>query len=217
MTSPPGTNERPSERRRSRRDEYAEQTRQAVLASARTLFAERGYFATTINDIAAASRVSAGTVYQQCGGKQGLLRSLMDSWTTSDLVQGTLDQIERCESPAEVYAALADSYLEFWRRYDDIVQLVLATAVHDEAATESLGQAMARHRAALYEIARKLRTLGDFADSFTDEDFADITLYHYGPHNGFHFTVTVLGWPEDRAKEFLSTQFRQSLHAAATN
>jgi AcrR family transcriptional regulator len=208
-------NERPAERPRSRRDEYAEQTRKAVVASARALFAERGYFATTINDIAAASRVSAGTVYQQCGGKQGLLRTLMDSWTTSDLVQGTLDQIEQCQSLAELYAALADSYLEFWRRYDDIVQLVLATAAHDGEAAESLGQATLRHRSALYEIARKVRVLGSFPDTFTDEDFADITLYHYGPHNGFHFTVTVLGWPEDRAREFLIAQFRRSLDAAA--
>ena len=75
-------NAQPAERPRSRRDEYAEQTREAVVASARALFAERGYFATTINDIAAASRVSPGTVYQQCGGKQGLLRTLMDTWTT---------------------------------------------------------------------------------------------------------------------------------------
>ncbi|WP_431235467.1 TetR/AcrR family transcriptional regulator [Mycolicibacterium psychrotolerans] len=187
------------------------------MASARTLFAERGYYATTINDIAAASRVSAGTVYQQCGGKQGLLRTLMDKWTTSDLVKDTLVQVEHCTSLAEVATVLSDSYLEFWRRYDDIVQLVLATAVHDESAAESLGQATARHRGALYEIARKVRTLGDFPDSFTDEDFADITLYHYGPQNGYHFTITVLGWPEDRAREFLSAQFGHSLRHAATN
>jgi len=203
--------DRPSEGRRSRRDEYAEQTRQAVLTSARALFAERGYVATTVNDIAAASRVSPGTVYQQCGGKQGLLRRLMDEWTTSELVQGTLDVVESAASLDKLLIALADSYLEFWRRYDDIVQLVLATAAHDEGAAESLAQATARHRTALYEIARKVRRLGGFPGSFTDEDFADITLYHYGPQNGFHFTVTVLGWPEDRARDFISAQFSRSL------
>ncbi|RDH74688.1 TetR/AcrR family transcriptional regulator [Mycolicibacterium moriokaense] len=209
-------NERPPERPRSRREEYAEQTREAVVASARTLFAERGYFATTINEIAAASRVSPGTVYQQCGGKQGLLRTLMDTWTTSDLVQGTLDLVDDATSLDEVLTVLSDSYLQFWRRYDDIVQLVLATAAHDEAAAETLGQATIRHRSALCAIGRKVRQLTDLPDSFTDEDFADITLYHYGPHNGFHFTVTVLGWPEDRAKRFLSAQFCHSLRAAAS-
>ena len=106
--------------------------------------------------------------------------------------------------------------MQFWRRYDDIVQLVLATAAHDAAAAESLGQATTRHREALYAIARKVRRLADFPNSFTDEDFADMTLYHYGPQNGFHFTVTVLGWREDRAQKFLTAQFRQTLRYAAS-
>ena len=48
-----------------------------------------------------------------------------------------------------------------------------------------------------------------------NEDFADITLYHFGPQNGYHFTVSVLGWSEHRAKEFLSRQFCNSLRDAA--
>lgn len=214
MTPLNGTNDHPPRRPRSRRDEYAEQTRHAVVACARSLFAERGYVATTISDIAAASRVSTGTVYQQCGGKQGLLRTLMDTWTTSELVQGTLDLVADCTSLDEVLAVLSDSYLEFWRRYDDIVQLVATTAAHDEAAAQSLAQAIARHRGALFEIGRKVRSLARFPDSFTDEHFADITLYHYGPQSGFHFTVTVLGWPVDRAREFLNTQYAHSLSDA---
>lgn len=203
------------EPRRSRRDEYAEQTRDAVLAAARGLFATRGYFATTVNAIADAARVSPGTVYQQCGGKQGLLRALMDIWTTSELVASTLDQVEQAQTLDELLTFLADSYREFWRRYDDIVQLVLATAVHDEEAAQSLVQATARHRRALHQIAHKARRLGGLPESFTDDDFADLTLYHYGPQNGFHFTVTVLGWPEDRAREFLSAQFANSLRDIA--
>ncbi len=197
--------------RRSRRDEYAEQTRRDVVDAARTLFAQRGYFATTVSDIAAAARVSAGTVYQQCGGKQGLLRTLMDLWTTAPLVQQTLDAVHAADSLDEALRVLADSYLEFWRQFDDIVQLVAATAAHDAEATQSLTQAVIRHRTALHEIAQRIRELGAFAGSFSDEDFADITLYHYGPQNGYHFTVSVLGWTEERAREFLSAQFAHSL------
>lgn len=197
--------------RRSRRDEYAEQTRQAVVDAARTLFAERGYFATTVNDIADASRVSAGTVYQQCGGKQGLLRTLMDTWTSAPLVQQTLDAINATDNLDDALEALADSYLEFWRQFDDIVQLVVATAAHDAEATGSLTNAVIRHRTALHEIARKVRQLGAFPRAFSDDDFADIALYHYGPQNGFHYTVTVLGWPEQRARDFISAQFAHTL------
>lgn len=197
--------------RRSRREEYASQTREAVVQAARQLFAAKGFFATTVNEIADVSRVSAGTVYQQCGGKQGLLRTLMDFWTTSPLVQQTIDAIDSAATLDDALETLADSYLEFWRRYNDIVQLVLHTAAHDEEATASLQQAMVRHRTALHQIARKVRELGNFGQSFADEDFADIALYCYGPHNGYHFTLTVLGWPEVRAKAFLSGQFAHIL------
>lgn len=201
--------------RRTRRDEYAEQTRQAVVDAARRLFADRGYLATTVNEIAAASRVSPGTVYQQCGGKQGLLHTLMDTWTTSDLVQGTLDQVNDTTTLDELLDVLSDSYLEFWRRYDDIVQLVLATAAHDGSAAGSLAEATVRHRSALHAIAGVARRYIVLPDDFTDDDFADLTLYHYGPHNGFHFTVTVLGWSQDRAQRFLRAQFSSSLHQIA--
>lgn len=201
--------------RRTRRDEYAEQTRQAVVDAARRLFAERGYLATTVNEIAAASRVSPGTVYQQCGGKQGLLHTLMDTWTTSDLVQGTLDQVNGTTTLDELLDVLSDSYLQFWRRYDDIVQLVLATAAHDGSAAGSLAEATVRHRSALHAIAGVVRRHIRLPDTFTDDDFADLTLYHYGPHNGFHFTVTVLGWPQDRAQRFLRKQFSASLQQIA--
>jgi AcrR family transcriptional regulator len=205
----------PSGPRRSRREEYAEQTRQAVVDAARALFAERGYFATTVNEIADLSRVSAGTVYQQCGGKQGLLRTLMDIWTTAPLVQETLDLVDAATTVDELLRVLGDSYLGFYRQFDDIIQFVAATATQDAEAMESLVQAISRHRSALIEIAGKARKLANFPDSFTDDDFADIALYHYGAHSGFHFTVAELGWSEERAREWLLTQFTRSLQETA--
>ena len=46
----------------TRRQEYAQATRQAILDAARKLFAERGYFATKVDDIAAEARVAPATV-----------------------------------------------------------------------------------------------------------------------------------------------------------
>src|SRR5579871_5598438 len=71
---------------RPRREEYADQTRAAVIAAARQLFAENGFFQTKVEQIAKLSRVSPATVYAQCGGKQGLLRLLMDTWTQSQMI-----------------------------------------------------------------------------------------------------------------------------------
>ena len=67
----------PQAQRMTRRDEYAAATRQAILDAARKLFAERGYFATKVDDIAAKARVAPATVYAVTGGKYGLLTELI--------------------------------------------------------------------------------------------------------------------------------------------
>lgn len=56
----------------------AQQTRRRVLESARRLFVENGYAATTVAAVAAAAGVSPETVYQSVGGKRGLLEGVMD-------------------------------------------------------------------------------------------------------------------------------------------
>src|SRR5580700_5323851 len=73
---------------RPRHEEYPDQTRAAVIAAARRLFAEDGFFQTKVEQIAKLSRVSPATVYAQCGGKHGLLRSRMESSTQAPMVVG---------------------------------------------------------------------------------------------------------------------------------
>src|SRR5689334_18609086 len=69
--------------RTGRRAEYAEATRVAIATAARELFMQQGYFGTTVDDIAAAARVAPATVYAVGGGKQGLLKSVIESATTA--------------------------------------------------------------------------------------------------------------------------------------
>src|SRR5271170_747015 len=78
----------------SRRKEYAEATRQAIVDAARKLFSEQGYFATKVDEIAALARVAPATVYAVSGGKQGLLRTLMDIWTTAPVVEWTVRSVD---------------------------------------------------------------------------------------------------------------------------
>jgi AcrR family transcriptional regulator len=60
---------------KSRRDEYAEQTRAAVVAAAIDLFAEKGYAATTIDAVAAQARVAKGGVYHHFANKAELFEA----------------------------------------------------------------------------------------------------------------------------------------------
>jgi len=55
-----------------RRREAGEQTRRRILTAAKKLFAEKGYFNTSVKDIAKESGVSPATVYHYFGSKEDL-------------------------------------------------------------------------------------------------------------------------------------------------
>ena len=58
---------------------YSEATRAALLDEATALFAGRGYAATSLEDVASASRVTRGAVYHHFAGKQALFEAVLDA------------------------------------------------------------------------------------------------------------------------------------------
>ena len=96
-------------RRISRREQYAEETRQAIVDAARKLFAERGFFATKVDDIAAEARVSPATVYAVAGGKQGLLDELVRIWSTDPAIEGARQRISAATSGREIITITGDA------------------------------------------------------------------------------------------------------------
>lgn len=62
---------------KSRRAQYAEMTRAAVLDSARELFVQRGYDVTSVDDIAKSSQVSKGAIYHHFADKKELFAQLL--------------------------------------------------------------------------------------------------------------------------------------------
>lgn len=62
-----------------RRQEQAAQTRRDILATAGTLFRERGFAGTSMPQIAAEAGVVVETVYRAFGSKAGLFRAVVES------------------------------------------------------------------------------------------------------------------------------------------
>ena len=60
------------------RSQHVEATRRAVLAAARTSFGRKGYAQTSVDEIAAAARVTKGAVYHHFAGKEALFRAVAD-------------------------------------------------------------------------------------------------------------------------------------------
>jgi AcrR family transcriptional regulator len=195
---------------RSRRDEYAEATWQAVVTAARELFAEAGYSKTTVQQIARRARVSPATVYAQCGGKQGLLKTLMDSWTAGPLVREIIEACAAAQSGAEKLHVLADGYVAITDAYGDITRIVTDAAAVAPGAAEFLETANTRHHEALLEIVAQIRETGDLKKDLSDEDAARIIYYHFR-FEQFTLAADAFGWGQDRARDWIRERVENAL------
>jgi AcrR family transcriptional regulator len=72
------------------KEEHAEATRAALVASARALFAERGYAAVSIEEIVRRARVTRGALYHHFEDKADLFRAVFEAVQT-DLAQRLRD------------------------------------------------------------------------------------------------------------------------------
>ena len=187
---------------RPRREEYPDQTRAAVIAAARQLFAENGFFQTKVEQIAKLSRVSPATVYAQCGGKHGLLRSLMDSWTQAPLIVESHQKSLAADDAALVMQTLSTAYLQITKQWGDVIRVVIDVAPHDDESGAVLATAQRRHNRNLTEICRHLDDIGALRDDVDARLASRIITYYYGI-DGLLRTREVFGWSLERSNEWL--------------
>jgi AcrR family transcriptional regulator len=193
-----------------RRDEYAEATRQAIIAAARRLFSEHGYFATRVDDIAALARVSPATVYAVSGGKHGLLRTLMDAWITAPIVADTLGEIEVLDDPVAVVRLVAETCRSMREEFGDIVRVLIATAPHDKVVAASLAIATERYRQALVPIGQRLLDLNALRDGLDVVGAVDVLWFYFG-YSGFSTLHDDNGWSYERAERWLCDEASRAL------
>jgi AcrR family transcriptional regulator len=194
----------------SRRAEYAEATRRAAVDAARRLFREKGYYATTVNEIATAARVSPATVYAVNGGKQGLLRTLIDEWSIAPVVAEARERIENLDDATEMLRYLAGLTRRMREDYGDIMRVVIAAAPHDEIAAEGLALATARYRGFDAFVAQRLADLGALRDGMDADEATDILWFYLGYH-GFFTLVDDNGWSYAKAERWLCSGVSRAL------
>ena len=191
--------------KRTRRQDYAQATRQAIIDAARKLFAERGYFAAKVDDIAAEARVAPATVYAVTGGKQNLLDILITAWTTNPVVEQTLSHIDTSTDPVAIIREVASASRTMREAYVDVIRVMLTTAPHDEAVARHERAATAIYRAALAPIAERLVQLGDLRPGMHAADVADLLWFYFG-YSSYFTLHDDNGWSYERAERWLADQ-----------
>ena len=189
----------------TRRQEYAQATRQAIVDTARRLFAERGYFATRVEDIATEARVAPATVYAVTGGKQGLLIELITTWTSDPIVAATISHIRASRDPTGVVREVAAASRQMREQFADIMRVMLTTAPHDAVVAAQMEKATSVYRAAFVPVAEQLDKLRALRRGIDVAQAVDVLWFYFG--YGSYFTLhDENGWSYERAEHWLADQ-----------
>ncbi len=101
----------PQPERKSRREQSAEETRAALVETARSLFAERGYADVSIDDITEGTRVTRGALYHHFEDKRELFRAVVEA-VERDLTEDVRRTGQEARDPWEQLRATCEAYLD---------------------------------------------------------------------------------------------------------
>jgi AcrR family transcriptional regulator len=111
---------------KSLREEHAQGTRDSILGAARRLFTSKGYDASSVDEIAAAARVTSGALYHHFRGKREIMRAVFEA-LEAELKKRVAGAAQGAKSASEALRrslrALFDACLE-----DDIRSIVFEQA-----------------------------------------------------------------------------------------
>ncbi len=124
------------------REKKKARTKEEILQSAIELFAEKGYNATTIEEIAERAVVGVGTVYNYFGSKRGLLLAYA-SREHEHIARVGKEIIDRAgDNPEETVVALMWGCCESFLKHDrSLVRQILIASFEE---IDSIGKEMAR-------------------------------------------------------------------------
>jgi AcrR family transcriptional regulator len=109
---------------------YREEVAKKIVAEASALFMERGYSATTMDDIAARLGVTKAAIYQYYKSKVDLFAAVAE-FQRQELA-GMLERSFEGRAVMEGASVLFDSLLEYINRSREMYSDVMAVAVHNE-------------------------------------------------------------------------------------
>ena len=193
----------------------SERTRRRILEAARTLFADRGYVATTVDSVAQEAGVAAQTVYYVFGTKPLLLAAVLDERIAGEPGAGPVASqpwvadLEAASTGEAAVDALVQGGVEIIARATPIYEVVRAAAADPEVA-ELLTRNRAERRADQRRLVASLDQRGLLA-SDVDLDHAADVVYGILNEEVFQLLTVDCGWPTERFRAWVGGSLRREL------
>ena len=201
------------------REGHASNTRTAIIEAAWRLFAEQGYAATSIDEIAAVARVSRATVFTAVGGKPVLLKAAFDVSIVGDdepvsLPERASSRAIRAEPDPGLYLdRYAGMATEIGGRVAPIAEAVRGAAGVDADARELWETHLAQRRqGAANVVADLLRKGGRLRPELDAGSAADVVWILNDP-GLYHHLVLKRGWSPEKFHQWLARALRSQLLA----
>jgi len=204
------------------RAEQAAATRTRILDSARALFVEQGYPATTLTHVAVAAGVAADTVLHIFGSKKGLLKAVLDVTVGGDEADmPVLDrqgpQAMRRETDQRRQIAMLvggiSEQLERIRPVDDILRS--ASLVDAEARALRDDLQLRQRRQAMTQVVSWIAANGELKNKMSIEYAADIVWTVTSPEV-HHLLRDQCGWDAQQYQAWLRDTLESTLLATRT-
>lgn len=198
------------------RDAHAEETRTSIVAAASTLFAEHGYVATSINEIAARAGVSRATVFNAVGGKPELLIRAYQTAVRGHEADVPLGQQARSRrvlaetDPYRLLAGYASVVSDAGPRIAPLYEAVRAAAHADPEAAELWQRLTGERRSGAGRVVRALAELGPLRNGLDTSTATDL-LWLLNDPALYHLLVVERRWPKRRFRLWLTDTMQSQL------
>jgi AcrR family transcriptional regulator len=190
------------------RRDRALRTRAEVLDSARALFLEQGYAATTMSQIAGGANVSVEMIYKSIGNKHALLKAVLDVAIVGDdepvpMLQREMVARMRAEpDPRRMLGIYGEHIVVSWPRQVPVQLITRAAAAVDPAARDLWEAMQAERLAGMSLFAQNLADRGFLRPGLTAEDARDVLWALTAPEQ-YEILVVQRDWPMERVGRFI--------------
>jgi AcrR family transcriptional regulator len=141
---------------KSLREEHAQATRNAIISAAREMFTSKGYDASSIDEIAAAARVTSGALYHHFRNKREIMRAVFETMD-AELVRRVKAGAQGAKDAADEMRRRMQTLLDICRE-EDVRSIVYQQAPRvlgwDEYRAADEGYAIGE----LVDLLSRLRT-----------------------------------------------------------
>jgi TetR/AcrR family transcriptional regulator, regulator of cefoperazone and chloramphenicol sensitivity len=194
----------------TRRRERAAETRRRLAGSARRLFRERGYAATTIAEIAADADLAVQTFYAVYGSKRAVLTALIDQIEENAELPVLLEELAATTDARKQLALIVDFTVRLFDRGADVLDILrlAASAEPDLAAVGREGDA--RRRRDQGRLVRGWSAQGALRQGLSEREAAEVLWAMTSPEV-YRLFVVENRWSPRRFGEWLKELLTQLL------